>query len=473
MNTETYTHMAPPQTLALNAAHLKKTEATVRHDTEGAIGAFELFFLLLPYLVRRDMEHPVEFLNSIMGGAEDLESAFGDYIDFYNAIVLAYEDFEAGKSQHHLKNNLLKLLPQKLPLEECQNRWAPTIMTPVKLFLDEYGIPSDTIEEMMPEVNRRFGEATKLSERLANLLFVAQMFYLDEAERKDFEKKLQLGLGEVIVILVESVLDLMIDFIALRKLHGADHGLKVDTFSPGGASDEAFAQVGRNDPCPCGSGKKFKKCCMNRLKNPMSTLSAPKILGKKALTREEVEEFYYCYDLLMTHVQNDYAKVFGVPALDHLFTKQEDGTYCFDFYMQETKVIQEVRRHLVGNPFLIDTLLESLWITEQERDVITQWKGFIFAPMLIMQTTAGGQAIAWKPDIKTLYYVYGLYDPLYKIVPSLPYYCELLLLPFKGRIVYDGLLAGSQIEFGDTMLRGFVEEYSALLQSSDVVMSLR
>jgi hypothetical protein len=22
-----------------------------------------------------------------------------------------------------------------------------------------------------------------------------------------------------------------------------------------------FPQVGRNDPCPCGSGKKYKKCC--------------------------------------------------------------------------------------------------------------------------------------------------------------------------------------------------------------------
>ena len=22
--------------------------------------------------------------------------------------------------------------------------------------------------------------------------------------------------------------------------------------------------VGRNDPCPCGSGKKFKKCCMGK-----------------------------------------------------------------------------------------------------------------------------------------------------------------------------------------------------------------
>ena len=23
-------------------------------------------------------------------------------------------------------------------------------------------------------------------------------------------------------------------------------------------------KVGRNDPCPCGSGKKFKKCCMKK-----------------------------------------------------------------------------------------------------------------------------------------------------------------------------------------------------------------
>ncbi|HDK43534.1 MAG TPA: hypothetical protein ENG91_03150 [Desulfobacteraceae bacterium] len=24
---------------------------------------------------------------------------------------------------------------------------------------------------------------------------------------------------------------------------------------------KAYTDVGRNDPCPCGSGKKFKKCC--------------------------------------------------------------------------------------------------------------------------------------------------------------------------------------------------------------------
>jgi len=27
---------------------------------------------------------------------------------------------------------------------------------------------------------------------------------------------------------------------------------------------ESRFKVGRNDPCPCGSGKKFKKCCMGK-----------------------------------------------------------------------------------------------------------------------------------------------------------------------------------------------------------------
>jgi uncharacterized protein YchJ len=27
---------------------------------------------------------------------------------------------------------------------------------------------------------------------------------------------------------------------------------------------ELVEKVGRNDPCPCGSGKRFKKCCRNK-----------------------------------------------------------------------------------------------------------------------------------------------------------------------------------------------------------------
>jgi hypothetical protein len=29
---------------------------------------------------------------------------------------------------------------------------------------------------------------------------------------------------------------------------------------------EEYRNIGRNDPCPCGSGKKYKKCCMGSKK---------------------------------------------------------------------------------------------------------------------------------------------------------------------------------------------------------------
>ncbi len=29
-------------------------------------------------------------------------------------------------------------------------------------------------------------------------------------------------------------------------------------------------KIGRNDPCPCGSGQKFKKCCERRFPSPAS-----------------------------------------------------------------------------------------------------------------------------------------------------------------------------------------------------------
>jgi hypothetical protein len=35
----------------------------------------------------------------------------------------------------------------------------------------------------------------------------------------------------------------------------------IDRLSPAAEEDDAPPRVGRNEPCPCGSGKKYKKCC--------------------------------------------------------------------------------------------------------------------------------------------------------------------------------------------------------------------
>ena len=40
-----------------------------------------------------------------------------------------------------------------------------------------------------------------------------------------------------------------------RQASGSNLGLAERALNP-------FRGVGRNDPCPCGSGKKFKRCCL-------------------------------------------------------------------------------------------------------------------------------------------------------------------------------------------------------------------
>lgn len=45
--------------------------------------------------------------------------------------------------------------------------------------------------------------------------------------------------------------------------HEINHlnGVEEEVLPPGGTIKRKTKKVGRNDPCPCGSGKKFKKCC--------------------------------------------------------------------------------------------------------------------------------------------------------------------------------------------------------------------
>jgi preprotein translocase subunit SecA len=35
-------------------------------------------------------------------------------------------------------------------------------------------------------------------------------------------------------------------------------------FRPAAQSPEHKVKTGRNDPCPCGSGKKYKRCCISK-----------------------------------------------------------------------------------------------------------------------------------------------------------------------------------------------------------------
>lgn len=75
---------------------------------------------------------------------------------------------------------------------------------------------------------------------------------------------------------VPSTVDLLQEFAdvalsddaAQRRAHDWSSASNLDPGVSSGEDQPAFnpwRDVGRNDPCPCGSGRKFKKCCLDQL----------------------------------------------------------------------------------------------------------------------------------------------------------------------------------------------------------------
>ncbi|ODM51626.1 prepilin peptidase [Vibrio harveyi] len=89
-------------------------------------------------------------------------------------------------------------------------------------------------------------------ERMLQALLTTMMLAIDEEQTQQQMRDAGIETPPALLDFIDQ-LDLMINEVAL----GADElmvGKKSKSLNP-------FKDVGRNDPCPCDSGKKFKQCC--------------------------------------------------------------------------------------------------------------------------------------------------------------------------------------------------------------------
>ncbi|MFZ3513556.1 SEC-C domain-containing protein [Vibrio harveyi] len=89
-------------------------------------------------------------------------------------------------------------------------------------------------------------------ERMLQALLTTMMLAIDEEQTQQQMHDAGIETPPALMDFIDQ-LDLMINEVAL----GADElmvGKKSKSLNP-------FKDVGRNDPCPCDSGKKFKQCC--------------------------------------------------------------------------------------------------------------------------------------------------------------------------------------------------------------------
>jgi hypothetical protein len=198
-------------------------------------------------------------------------------------------------------------------------------------------------------------------------------------------------------------------------------------------------KISPNDPCPCGNGKKYKKCC--RLTEESKTAQ---------LSRSECTLFYETWYGLMGFV-NERKRVIGAvikPVYPNPVSDEQ---------------IYKVREILWENPELIDDYLNSVALSDNKTVLLKAWRDHHKKGMFFLVDYKPEYAVAigdngQKED--RLYGIKGISRPLSDAMQrKLPIQFETVLLPFKDKIIYDSFMRSMPIGFAEGAKRAFREMY--------------
>lgn len=191
--------------------------------------------------------------------------------------------------------------------------------------------------------------------------------------------------------------------------------------------------VGANDPCPCGSGKKYKECCLLIEESKSAQLS-----------RSECALFYETWYGLMGFI-NDKMKILKVRIRPVYPNPVRD------------EQMYKVREKLWKNPSLIDKYLAAVKLSPEKTKLLKSWRDHHKKGMFFLLEYTPGYAVILVPGKDgddRLYGVKGMANSLAGVMRRrLPVQLETVLLPFKDKIIYDGFTSPIPVSFGEGMLK--------------------
>jgi hypothetical protein len=182
------------------------------------------------------------------------------------------------------------------------------------------------------------------------------------------------------------------------------------------------------------------------------------------LTFDEGKLFYELYAALLSFV-NEKLKVFS-----EQFSNSEEYTST----PPEARVA--VRDALFAHRELIDEFVKEnpAGLRADDLKVVATWKHAVVGKFYIFRyLTKYTIFLSSGGSPNKAYGVLGLADPLEEVVgPYLPRLINAVLLPFKDKIIYDGLLSGHNITFGGGVKRRLNEEYKEAKDAFGIITSL-
>lgn len=144
-----------------------------------------------------------------------------------------------------------------------------------------------------------------------------------------------------------------------------------------------------------------------------------------------------------------------------------------DFALLPDEQKLEAREALYDNIDLIDDYVQENpdGFKAEELEIVRGWKRLIRGEFFIERLL---KKYAIFIGSGVVYGVLGLYDSFEEVLPYgvLPLYTRAVLLPFKGKIIYDGLLEGYNVYFGGGIKADLRETYMAAKQKGIIIESL-
>jgi hypothetical protein len=135
----------------------------------------------------------------------------------------------------------------------------------------------------------------------------------------------------------------------------------------------------------------------------------------------------------------------------------------------KTKCRDELNKH----SDLLDSFIKdsSKSLTPDQINIIQGFKQKISSDFIILKCLKDS-AIFIDTNDKKVYAVKALSDRFDKFFDFFPVYCDATLIPFKGKIIYDGFLTSHNVRFGKNYRYEFNEIYMNAKDNNAIIRTI-
>lgn len=179
------------------------------------------------------------------------------------------------------------------------------------------------------------------------------------------------------------------------------------------------------------------------------------------LSREDASLFFKLMPALQTYANQQMGIIEGLNDIRDYRTISDQARIELRnaVYDENPKVIEDFVRE---NPFLFP---------QEELKIVSGWINYVNDTFFIAQLTKKYAIFIQDEDV---FAVLALAQPLQEVLGEapLPVYVKTVLLPFKGKIIYDGLLEGHSIFFGPGISTSIKHRVRVAKQRGEIIESL-